>query len=946
MKRKNSVKICAAALCLFMAVSCLAVGLVAKAGEKLISDMPGEVVVAEADGVYSAAGTMERGRSGFAIAMPINTGHELKFDFKMLVDSGEELLQGGAQNRGYVLTLNEYPSDSATYNGHISGTTNGLQIEIRTNYSLDISVGVMHKGQRGEAVILSKTENKYFYSALYQKAYEGVTADNNLVFSMFPSDANGNQTDRRHSTHYTIVLGAKNTSGKVVDTVSFQVDKTKITGTSDYTVSPYLGMYVINEPNVTKEIQINAEISNIDNGLVKEMTLKASAPKQLGQGVPQKIEVECVPFEEGVDLSGVTYQYYSSAPEIISVSEEGIVSAVAESGIATIGVLSSEGNYAELEFYVEDTEKPVITIDDSISVPTEVTQYETIVLPNFEVSDNSGHVTKYARVTAPKYAELDCDDSLKSLSYVPTEAGQLTIEYGAVDLSGNTSSQILTINVLSAGEIEDWIKFGTYYSSGILTVDENEKATISGSVTPKDGEAGRAGMYYANPLIFLKNEDGSYDKISFDLNIRYGQGHPTNINNDSERNRGFYIAIAEASSTGKISDDKFAWNNIGIQLFLGKRYSGYDNLNGLMWYELRAGMAQLSRQHTSVIDRDKGQREGNYSQGGRYMPWHKDGSITPVANKVVTGETIHCTIEYYDSETPGWDGTWNENYYVMSLDGWQLRIPAKTASGKADGFEREVYLGFVQYTSDGDIPYNFSVSNVENGEVRKVFFEGGNSRVCRYRDTFTLQPKLLLNDGITAEDTFTFVSYNEKVATVNEKGEVEIAGIGETSIKATSNSTGKAGLLKISVEIDTLKFENNEIIMYLDEEMELPIVAEPARPLEMSLSSTDNFTVAALKDGTIQAVAVGEAEVTVSYGDHADTCVVKVIEGTREVNDENSGGSTDKTNLSPVIAGIIAALLVVAGTAASVFVIHKRKNTRNEENTDDAGNEENMDSRE
>ena len=357
----------------------------------------------------------------------------------------------------------------------------------------------------------------------------------------------------------------------------------------------------------------------------------------------------------------------------------------------------------------------------------------------------------------------------------------------------------------------------------------------------------------------------------------------------------------------------------------------------MVWYELRSGTTQLSRQHTTVIDAGENgtdaakataetQRNGAYSKGLSYMPWFEDGDARNFATKFSTGESINVKIEYVDSGSPNYESSWNENYFILTLDEWSFRIPAEMIAGEDDGFTRQAYLGFKQFSDNGIIPFDVEISKITNGSIRKVGFADGDSMVKKLGDEFVLGAHSYDNDGRVVEDTFTYVSGNENVVSVDENGKATVKAIGSTKIVVTSKSTGKVGVCTINVDIDSFTLTEKEIVMYLGQDRQLGLTVMPNVAVPFTYTSDNPRIVAALNTGKLQAVKLGEARVTVSYFGHEESCVVRVVTKEEylalgyEIKDTNANGGGCNASVTGV-CGIAALTSLLAG---AVYV-HKRR---------------------
>ncbi len=917
---------------------------------------PSTLTATAENGEYTLTGTLGRERAGFIIPTPINHRYELSFDYSVLVDSGEELGNGNPQNRAYLITLNEYPDSENPYSGnntHVSSSVNGLQLEIRTNpWEKTVYVGAMAHGSRiyeenssftwQGGLAYGKLNDKqnelynYLYSAFYQEEYNGVTALEEINVRFYTSDVNGNKVTDGSDTHYAFALTPYvAATGELYEkSLIVTANKSNVSDKGDFTKTPNLGVYVINEPSTTKEINVDFGIKNIDNGRVRSVSANYTDIPALKHGEPVQLEVSLTPHKAGDTLSDVTYTFRSMNESLVSVSETGLVTAVAQRGGTSILITTSEGNTLSIPVRLFDDVVPVITLEEGIPFPETANQYDEVVIPNFTATDDSGEVEISLKMLSPTGKTFDL--SQETLTFMPTNGGEYIFEYAAVDPSGNRAFEMKTVNVTPGAELVDWVKYESFNASAKLIENEDGSVSFSGEVgTMEEQIAHQSVAWYNNPIIFTKLADGSYTTVEFSYKVNYSLGTPIAdaTGNSPERSRYFGMYLIEATSDNSIGAERFDWNTPGIQLIVGKRAIKSDD--ALVWYELRSGTTQLSRQHTTVIDAGengtaeakataKVQRDGAYSKGLTYMPWFEEGDARNFATKFSTGESINVKIEYVDKNSPNYESEWGENYFILTLDGWSFRIPAKMIAGDDNGFTRQAYLGFKQFSDNGIIPFDVEISKITNGSIRKVGFTGGSSTVKKLGDEFILDAVSYDNDGNVVSDTFTYVSGNENIVSVDANGKAVVKAIGSTKIVVTSNTTGKVGVYTVNVDIDSFSLAQKEIVMYLGQDKQMELTVSPNVSVPFTFVSDNPRIVAALSTGRLQAVKLGEATVTVSYFGHVETCLVRVVtkeeyvslgyEIPEEVTQEpEQSGKGCKSAVASVYGGMILVFVAFGG---------------------------------
>ena len=926
-------------------------------GESVIKHGPSTLEATVENGEYTLAGTLGRERAGFIIPTPINHRYELSFDYSVLVDSGEELGNGNPQNRAYLITLNEYPDAENPYSGnntHMSSSVDGLQLEVRTNpWEHTIYVNAMAHGGRiyeenssftwqgglayGKLNDANNELYNYLYSAFYQTEYNGVTALSDINVCFYTSDVNGNKVTDGSDTHYAFALTpyVAETGALYEKSLIVTANKSNVSARGDYTKTPNLGVYVINEPSTTKEINVQMGIKNIDNGRVRSVSANYQEIPALKHGEPVQLEVVLTPHKAGDTLSDVTYTFRSLNEDLVTVSESGLVTAVAQRGGTSILITTSEGNTLSIPVRLFDDVAPVITLDDGVPFPEEVNQYDEVAIPKFTATDDSGEVEISLKLISPTGKEFDL--SQESLTFIPTNGGEYMFEYAAVDPSGNKTIDIKIMQVTPGAELVDWTKYESFYSSAKLIENADGSVSFSGEVGTMDEQiAHQAVAWYNNPIIFTKLADGSYTTVEFSYKVNYALGTPIAdaTGNSPERSRYFGMYLIEATSDNSVGAERFDWNTPGIQIIVGKRAIKSDD--ALVWYELRSGTTQLSRQHTTVIDAGengteaakntaKTNRDGAYSKGLTYMPWFEDGDARKFATKFSTGESISVKIEYVDSGSPAYESKWNENYFIMTLDEWSFRIPAELIAGEDNGFTRQAYLGFKQFSDNGVIPFDVEISKITNGNIRKVGFEGGNKAVKKLGDKFQINAVSYDNDGNVVADTFTYVSGDEKIVSVDANGKAVVKAIGSTKIVVTSKSTGKVGVYTVDVDIDSFSIKEKEIVMYLGQDKQLELTVAPKVAVPFTFVSDNPRVVAALNSGRLQAVKLGEATVTVSYYGHVETCVVRVVTKEEYLAMGYKIPSDEKGGCNASVTGVYGSLILISLLCGGVYVSKRRK---------------------
>lgn len=126
----------------------------------------------------------------------------------------------------------------------------------------------------------------------------------------------------------------------------------------------------------------------------------------------------------------------------------------------------------------------------------------------------------------------------------------------------------------------------------------------------------------------------------------------------------------------------------------------------------------------------------------------------------------------------------------------------------------------------------------------------------------------------------TWTSNNEAAATVSTDGLVTAVAVGEATITATvENRTATCKVTVISSDVESIQLNKIELELAVgaSEKLEATVSPEDADASAMIWSSSDESIATVSEDGTITAVALGEADITASIGQVKATCAVTVV---------------------------------------------------------------------
>lgn len=157
------------------------------------------------------------------------------------------------------------------------------------------------------------------------------------------------------------------------------------------------------------------------------------------------------------------------------------------------------------------------------------------------------------------------------------------------------------------------------------------------------------------------------------------------------------------------------------------------------------------------------------------------------------------------------------------------------------------------------------------------------------------------------DKTVTWSSLDETIATVDATGKVTAVGEGETTITATTTDGGKTATCVVTVVSDAavvvssieLNMTELELKVGGGKEIKATVVysdGTESTKEDFVWTSDDNGEVIELDEGWVDAIEIGVANVTVSFGGKSATCVVTVISNVSVVS--VTGVTLNKTDVS------------------------------------------------
>ena len=141
----------------------------------------------------------------------------------------------------------------------------------------------------------------------------------------------------------------------------------------------------------------------------------------------------------------------------------------------------------------------------------------------------------------------------------------------------------------------------------------------------------------------------------------------------------------------------------------------------------------------------------------------------------------------------------------------------------------------------------------------------------------TIQLFAIVTPDNASDKTVTWTSSNSEIATVNESGLVSAVSVGEVIITAT-NSAGQKASINLTVErtlAESIVLNTTSVQLKVGEENSLTVSFTPATTTDKSItwSSSNTDVVTVSETGLIKAVALGESVITAKTNDGSNLSV-------------------------------------------------------------------------
>ena len=198
------------------------------------------------------------------------------------------------------------------------------------------------------------------------------------------------------------------------------------------------------------------------------------------------------------------------------------------------------------------------------------------------------------------------------------------------------------------------------------------------------------------------------------------------------------------------------------------------------------------------------------------------------------------------------------------------------------------------------------------------------------------QIRIGLNPGNTTDDiTYTFVSSDEKVVSVDKGGMITALKAGKATITVTVKTAGFEKELTYELTVKEIPLESISIkgdVTSLEEgkTTKLNVVFNPTNTTDdktVVWSSSDTKVATVDANGVVKAVKAGNVKITAKVGDKTAEYALKVTakaNGTNNKNENPANGGAVQTGDSSHVSGFAVAMLLSMAAIAGVVIFKKR----------------------
>ena len=183
--------------------------------------------------------------------------------------------------------------------------------------------------------------------------------------------------------------------------------------------------------------------------------------------------------------------------------------------------------------------------------------------------------------------------------------------------------------------------------------------------------------------------------------------------------------------------------------------------------------------------------------------------------------------------------------------------------------------------------------------VTDIAIPATNIALDAYDKTMSVGDKAKLTATVTPADStdkVVWTSSNEKVAAVDENGNVTALAAGTTKILATAGTVSAECTVTVeAVKVTEVKLDKTAVSLKAGEAAQLTATVLPDNAADKTVTWTSsNEKVATVVNGKITAVAAGTATITATAGGKSATCTVTVTKAAQNIKDTKKYPSIPK----------------------------------------------------
>ncbi len=566
------------------------------------------------------------------------------------------------------------------------------------------------------------------------------------------------------------------------------------------------------------------------------------------RGAEHKLNVTVKP-DNATDKS---FTFSSSDEKIVTVDENGNFKALA-CGTAVITAKSNENN---------KTSKCTVTVIEPL---------EDIELSMSEMTLYKGRGMFIEVKIIPENA------TDRTLIFSSEDENVATVDSTGLVRGTGKGSTIITVKAANNADVVKICKVTVLLGVEEIQTDkdeyelyENESLKIDAVILPEGAE---------NPAVNWKSEDESIAFVDASGNVKALKKGETILKVTSEQNPDAFkeikVIVKKAVTQIKLdSAEKTLYS--GESFTLNATVLPEDaNEKSVIWKSSDENIAKVEKGKVTAIaggeavitavsaDNEKVTAQCKITV--RQLPSHIELSAESKTLNVGDRYTLAATVKP--------DNTYDKTVTFKSSD-------EKVATVDKDGNVTGISMGSAVITataSDGKTVAECKVKVMVLAEkvelnLSELTLEKGKGKVL----TATVLPEN------ATEKNITWVSSDEKVATVDEKGTVMAVAGGTAIIKALSTTDGIFAECKVTVKVSSksIKLDNDNAVIYLGETLTLKATLAPEDVTNKNIiwSSSDE-NVAKVENGVITAIGKGTAKITAKTEDTGleAACTVNVI---------------------------------------------------------------------